>query len=121
MKKVSLLLVASIVTMLSFGQTTSIAGKWKTEDNSIVEVILSTAKSYFVTQISAGKEKDKPFNGKVVGKGFTGANNEYSGTVIDPSNNKEYGAKLIISADGKSMKLRVKWGLLSFNEKWIKQ
>jgi uncharacterized protein (DUF2147 family) len=123
MKQTVLLAAACILAICSFAQSTTakIAGRWKTEDNAVVEVYLTTANNYAIKQISAEKEKDKKDNSKMVGKSFTGVGNEYSGIMIDPSNNKEYKGKLILSDDGKSMKLRVKWGLMSFNETWIKQ
>jgi hypothetical protein len=41
--------------------------------------------------------------------------------LIDPSSKKEYNATWVLSNDGKSVQLKVKWGFINFNETWIKQ
>jgi uncharacterized protein (DUF2147 family) len=123
MKQIMLLGMACILVICSFAQSTTakIAGRWKTEDKAVLEVYLTTANNFAIKQISAEKDKDKKDNGKLIGKGITGTGNEYAGIVIDPSNNKEYKAKWTTSEDGKTMYIKVKWGLINFNEKWIKQ
>jgi uncharacterized protein (DUF2147 family) len=99
-----------------FGQ--SITGKWKTEDNTIIEVLKNDANTYVMKQISAGKEVDKKYNNQQVAKNIIGEKSVFSGIVIDPSNNKEYKAKWTLSANQKQLNLSVKWGLFSFNETW---
>jgi uncharacterized protein (DUF2147 family) len=97
-----------------------ILGKWLTEDNSILEFFKSGS-TIAVKQLNAGKEKDKKDNGKLVAKNLLSANKiEYNGTVIDPSNSKEYEAVFTMAPDGKSLKLKVKWGFISFKETWKK-
>jgi uncharacterized protein (DUF2147 family) len=96
----------------------TLLGKWKTEDNTIIE-IFKNGNTVSIKQISASKEKEKINNGKIIGKDFLySEKTEYKGTVINPENNKEYKAVLILAADSKSLKLKVKWGFLSFNETW---
>jgi uncharacterized protein (DUF2147 family) len=98
----------------------TLIGKWQTEDNTIVEVF-KNGNTISIKQITAAKEKEKINNGKIIGKDFLySEKTEYKGTVINPENNKEYKALLILAADNKSLKLKVKWGFLSFNETWNK-
>jgi uncharacterized protein (DUF2147 family) len=123
MKSILFFLISCLFGSVAFAQTATanIVGKWKTEDNTIVEIYATTNGSYGIKQVSAEKESSKKDNGKTIGKEFVATGNELKGIVIDPSDNKEYNGRLIVSADGKSLKLKVKWGFLSFNEKWIKQ
>lgn len=95
-------------------------GKWQTEDNTIVE-ITKTGNYFSIKQVSSPKEKDKLNNGKIIGKELVfSENTDYKGIVIDPSNNKEYKGLFTIAADGKSLKLKVKWGFINFSETWKK-
>lgn len=98
----------------------NLAGKWQTEDNTIVE-IFKNGNSFSIKQVSSPKEKDKLNNGKIITKElFFAENTDYKGIVIDPSNNKEYKGLFTVAADGKSLKLRVKWGFINFSETWKK-
>ena len=97
-----------------------IIGKWKTEDNTVVEVFKTTSNNYNIKQISAGKAEDKKFDSKVFAKDVTGSKNDYNGIVIDLSDNKEYKASWTMSDDATKLKLSVKWGFLSFKETWTK-
>lgn len=98
----------------------SIVGKWQTEDNTILE-IFKTNNSFSIKQLVASKEKEKINNGKIIGKEFVFSDNTDSkGIVIDPSNNKEYKGSISVAEDGKSIKLKVKWGFINFNETWKK-
>lgn len=120
-----LLFFAIIITagFTSKAQTIAdkLVGKWVTEDKTVVEFYKCNS-SLCIKQLTAGKEKDRKYNGKVIGKNIaTVSDTELKGIVIDPDNNKEYNAKWMVSADGKTISLKVKWGLLSFNEKWMKQ
>lgn len=96
----------------------NLIGKWKTEDKTIVE-IFKNGNSFSVKQISAISEKEKVNIGKLIGKELIyNENNDYKGIVIDLSNNKEYKALFTVADDGKSLKLKVKWGFINFNETW---
>ncbi len=98
----------------------SLVGKWQTEDKTILEVF-KTGVVFSIKQRSAIKAKDKVHNGKMIGKTITFfENSEYKGIVIDPSNNKEYKAVFTITANGKSLKMQVKWGLINFTETWVR-
>lgn len=98
----------------------NLAGKWQTEDNAIVE-IFKIGNSFSIKQISSPKEKDKLNNGKIITKELVFAENaDYKGIVIDPSNNKEYKGIFTVASDGKSLKLKVKWGFINFSEIWKK-
>jgi uncharacterized protein (DUF2147 family) len=98
----------------------TLIGKWQTEDNTIVEMF-KNGNTISIKQITAAKEKEKINNGKIIGRDFLySEKTEYKGTVINPENNKEYKALLILAADSKSLKLKVKWGFVSFNETWNK-
>jgi hypothetical protein len=95
-------------------------GKWQTKDNAIVE-IFKNGNSTTIKQVSATKEKEKINNGKIIGKELVFVNKtECNVIMIDLSNKKEYKGILIYAEDSKSLKLKVKWGLLSFNETWKK-
>jgi uncharacterized protein (DUF2147 family) len=98
----------------------NIVGKWQTEDNTILEVF-KTGNSFSIKQLVASKEKEKINNGKIIGKEFVFSNDtDNKGIVIDPSNNKEYKSLISVDEDGKSLKLKVKWGFINFNETWKK-
>jgi uncharacterized protein (DUF2147 family) len=125
MKKMKTVLAVILIaaSMQLFAQTTGdkIIGKWKTKDNTILDVS-KVSSSFVIKQVSAEKEKEKKDNGKQIGKDISpSSGNEFKGIVIDPSDNKEYKATWIMADDGKSLKLKVKWGLLSFSETWVKQ
>lgn len=97
-----------------------LVGKWQTEDKTIVE-IFKTGNSFSIKQMTAINEKEKVNIGKTIGKEFVfSENTDYKGIVIDPSNNKEYKGLFTVAADGKSLKLKVKWGFINFNETWKK-
>lgn len=122
-KKTLFIVLATLFTLHAFAQniTSNLIGTWQTEDKTIVEIYKS-GNTIGIKQISAVKEKDKKNNGKVIGKNLLAINaTECNGILIDPSDNKEYKAVFIVAPDGKTLKLKVKWGLLSFNEKWKKQ
>jgi uncharacterized protein (DUF2147 family) len=121
--KIILMLCMLFASAQAFSQTNTatIFGKWKTEDNSIVEFSQSGT-AIILKQVSTPKEKDKKDNGKQLGKNIIASNsNEYKGIVIDPSNNKEYKGTWTISSDGKKLKLKVKWGFINFSETWDRQ
>lgn len=111
------------LTSHAIAQTTPdrLIGKWITEDKTVVE-FLRGVNSYSIKQIAAVKDSDKKFDGKQIGKGLVASgDNDYTGIVIDPSDDKEYKATWTLAADGKSIRLKVKWGFLGFNESWTKQ
>jgi uncharacterized protein (DUF2147 family) len=111
-----------LVLFVSAGQATDpLTGRWKTEDNAIVEIVKTTANTYIIRQVDAEKKSDKQYNGKLIGQDFSRTSDGYTGTLIDPSDNKTYKGKLILSSDGKTIQIKVKWGFISFNEKWVKQ
>jgi uncharacterized protein (DUF2147 family) len=123
-KNFKMLLSVLLITVASqlFAQKNveTLIGKWQTEDNTIVEMF-KNGNTISIKQITAAKEKEKINNGKIIGRDFLYSEKmEYKGTVINPENNKEYKALLILAADNKSLKLKVKWGFLSFNETWKK-
>jgi uncharacterized protein (DUF2147 family) len=91
-----------------------------TEDKTMVE-IFKNGNSFFVKQISAISEKEKVNIGKMIGKELIfNEKSDYKGIVVDPSNNKEYKALFTVADDGKSLRLKVKWGFIGFNETWKK-
>lgn len=121
----NLLLLTALVligsqNMMAQNAKEKIVGKWKTEDNTIVEVFKNSPNNYIIKQISAGKTEDKKYDSKVFGKDISGTNNDYNGIVIDPDNNKEYKAKWTLSTDVTKLTLNVKWGFISFKETWTK-
>jgi uncharacterized protein (DUF2147 family) len=107
-------------SLLAQNAQDKIVCKWKTEDNTVVEIYKTPSNNLAVKQLSAGKEADKKYNSKVIGKDILGKNNEFTGIVIDPSNNKEYKATWTLSADATKLTLSVKWGFMSFKETWFK-
>jgi uncharacterized protein (DUF2147 family) len=121
--KFSIIIILFLVqskTLIAQDARGKLVSKWKTEDNTVLEIFKTQTNNYSVKQISAGKPADNKHNSKLIGKDIIGSNNDFTGTVIDPSNNKEYKAKWILSADEKTLKLSVKWGILSFKETWTK-
>jgi uncharacterized protein (DUF2147 family) len=120
--KIWIFTLSVIVSSQVFAQNTTetILGKWLTEDYTIIEV-LKIDNAICLKQLATNKEKEKINNGKFIGKGFVTTNKtEYNGMVIDPSNSKEYKGLLTLSANGKTLNLKVKWGFLNFNETWKK-
>jgi uncharacterized protein (DUF2147 family) len=116
----AVILMAATTQLCGQKNTENIVGKWKTEDNTIVE-FLPNGSTICIKQLVAAKEKDKKDNGKLLGKDLVLASkNQFNGIMIDPSNNKEYKATIILSEDGKSLVLKVKWGFINFNETWKK-
>jgi hypothetical protein len=116
------LVLLMIVSAQVFAQKNGeiLIGKWQTEDKTIIE-IFNTGHIIAIKQVSSTKEKDKKYNGKTLGKNIVFVNNtEYDVIMIDPANRKEYKGVLIYTEDGKSLELKVKWGMLSFNETWKK-
>jgi len=124
MKQIKIGLVVLLMTASAqlFAQTNTdkIIGKWQSEEKAVLEVYLTTGNNFAAKQLSAIKQKGKQNNGKIVAKGITVAGKEYNGIVINPKDNKEYKANWTISDDGKNLKMKVKWGLLSFKETWTK-
>lgn len=125
MKQIKTIMVLLLVTIAAntFGQaaTEKLIGKWKTEDNAIVE-FYKASNVLIVKQLSAEKEEDKKYNGKQISKAVVPtSSNEFQSIVIDPSDDKEYKGTWILAADGKSLVLKVKWGLINISEKWSKQ
>ncbi len=116
-----------ILLLLSIGLPTfaqnnvdAYVGKWITEDNTVVEIV-KAGTSVSIKQTKASKPKEKINDGKWIGKNFIEVSTtEMKGIVINPEDGKEYKAILIIASDKKTMKLKVKWGLISFNETWKK-
>jgi uncharacterized protein (DUF2147 family) len=123
MKKIQILGIFMLFSMFTFGQNTNNAllGKWLTKDKVVVE-IYQTGKTMTLKQISANNAKDSRDNGKILGKNLVASSNtnEFLGTMIDPSNGKEYQSKINIAGDKKSLNLQVKWGFINFNETWSK-
>jgi uncharacterized protein (DUF2147 family) len=114
------LLISSTAQLFAQKSVENLIGKWQTEDNTILE-ISKTGSSTIIKQMSTLKEKEKKNNGKIIAKELAyvkGA--DYKGIVIDVSNNKEYNAVFSLALDGKSLNLKVKWGIMSFNETWKK-
>lgn len=116
---------AKIITLMLFLFVSSrtvaqngLIGKWQTEDKVVIE--FSTCGKFFCAiQTSAAQEKHKKDNGIAIAREVVqGKENTYIGTVIDPSNGKEYKATWTLSADAKILSLNVKWGFINYNEKW---
>ncbi len=106
----------------SFGQSTKFIGKWQTPDKAVLE-FYACGSVVCAKQISAEKEADKKANGMQIAKDLIQDKekvNVMNGTVIDPSNGKTYKGVFTLSDDGKSVNLKVKWGFINFNEKWVK-
>jgi hypothetical protein len=120
-RRVTVLLLIISVQLFAQKNDEKLIGKWQTEDKAIIE-ILNTNNATVIKQISANKEKDKKYNGKTIRKNIVFVNStEYNVIMIDPANMKEYKGILYQSKDGKSLKLKVKWGILSFDETWTRQ
>jgi hypothetical protein len=82
----------------------------------------AVGKKLEVKQISAGVEKDRKHDGKVVGKEIVEAEKGLAGIFIDhDDNSKEYKAILTLAKDGKTLTLSVKWGFLNFKDVWKRQ
>jgi uncharacterized protein (DUF2147 family) len=116
---VLLLLLGASSGIFAQNSKEKIISQWKTEDKSVLE-FHQTSTGFVLKQISAGKEADKKYDTMVIGKDITGSNKNFSGTVMDSSDKKEYKAKWTLSDDEKTLILNVKWGILSFKETWVR-
>jgi uncharacterized protein (DUF2147 family) len=115
------ILMTSVMSSV-IAQSPTLLGQWRTPDKAVI-MFYSCDNALCAKQVSAEKDDDKAFNGKDIAKNFVQSKDQLTnwiGTIIDPSNNKTYKGVFSLSADGKTLSLRVKWGLLSFNEKWSK-
>ena len=74
----------------------SIVGNWKTQSGETAGI--SKCGSAFCLTVKTGK-----YAGKRIGR-MTGKNGSYSGTIVDPSDSKEYSGSAKVS--GSKMKLR---------------
>jgi hypothetical protein len=84
------LMLLLAVTLTAQSTNDVVIGKWKTEDNTIIEIYVVNSKLY-MKQISATKKSDIKNNGKLIGKNFiVNTKSQYNCTLIDPSNLKEY-------------------------------
>lgn len=122
-KAIILTVLSQLISGLAFAQADAdeFVGKWLTKSKSVLE-IKKRGNHFTLTQNSAIDEKKKENNGKRLSDEIIRkAPNEFKGILIDPSSKKEYNATWVLSSDGKSVQLKVKWGFINFNETWIKQ
>ncbi len=95
-----------------------LVGRWHTDDKTTIEFTPCGAGACG-RQVAAERDKDKQANGKFLAQDVVlDKNNLFTGLVFDPGNGKSYKATWLLSDDGKTLTLKVKWGLMSFNEDW---
>jgi len=120
-KQIFMTLIFSVFFgFISRAQHAAIIGKWKTPDKDIIE-FYSEGPVFTARQISAGTEKDKGNNNKIIAKELKPTTAKFfEGIVIDPKDNKNYHGRFMINDSGTQLSLKVKWGFLSFNETWTR-
>ncbi len=90
-----------------------IEGNWKTEGGSNAKI--SKCGGSFCITLTSGE-----FKGKSIGK-VKGSGANYSGTVIDPEDNKEYSGKAKVTGNKMNLKGCVFGGIICRGENWIRQ
>ena len=117
----SMLFLLKSVCIFAQIEGDSFVGKWITKDKSVME-IKKRGSYYELFQISATSEKERKHNGKRLSKEIIkSSSNEFRGILLDSLSKKEFNGTWIVSEDGKSLKMMVKWGFINFSETWIKQ
>lgn len=95
-----------------------LVGRWVTKDRTTIE-FMPCGSGACGKQVAAEREKDKKANGKTIAQDVIAEkDNSFTGLVFDPDNGKSYKATWVLSDDGKTLMLKVKWGIMSFNEDW---
>lgn len=120
MKK-TITILALFISVVFYGQTHSVIGKWKTIDDqtgkakSIVEIyersgkiygkiidILDVDKKKSLCTACSGDEKNKPVMGLEIIKGLTKDGKEYnSGKILDPMSGKLYKCFMVLDGNNK--------------------
>ncbi|MGI9366211.1 MAG: DUF2147 domain-containing protein [Rhizobiaceae bacterium] len=90
------LLALSLMTSTSAFADNSIVGNWKTQSGETAGI--AKCGNAFCITVKTGQ-----YAGKRIGR-MTGKNGSYSGTIVDPSDSKEYSGSAKVS--GSNMKLR---------------
>lgn len=117
--KTIICILLGIISIYCFAQKDKVIGKCKTEDKTIVEVILVKPNEYKIKQISTHNNEDPYDNGKFIGEFTLVSSNEWKGMFFDSKEQKSYQAKFVLTKDGK-LSISVKWGLLNYKENWEK-
>ncbi|SEW43771.1 Uncharacterized conserved protein, DUF2147 family [Chitinophaga sp. YR573] len=102
----------------SWAQQATLVGRWITPDKDKIEFYIE-GQTITGKQISTETEKDKKNNNKIIATGLKATSPMvFEGTIIDPKDDKTYKGRFIMNEAGTAIELKVKWGLLSFNETW---
>ncbi len=131
-----------IFSVLAFGQTDKIVGKWKTIDDadgsakSIVNIYKANDGKYYgkieklfkdpdkLCTECEGANKNKPIAGLIIINGMSEKNGSLTGgTILDPANGKVYRCNISFDAKNKQLKVRGsldKNGLLGRSQIWVK-
>ena len=140
MKKILSTLLLCSIASLSMAANLSPEGKWKTIDDetgeakSIVKVWIENGelKGRIETLLNPsepnpkcdeckGSQKDQPIEGMTFVWGLSQDGEEWKGgTILDPSNGKEYKAKLQVIEDGKKLEVRgfIGFALIGRTQVW---
>jgi uncharacterized protein (DUF2147 family) len=137
--------ILSILTLLSWAAIVqasplTVEGDWKTiddetgeaksiltlwvEDNELqgkIVELLNPSEPNPVCDECKGKLKDKPIEGMTILWGLENDDDKWSGgTILDPSNGKEYKAKVTLSDDGMSLDVRgfIGFALIGRTQVW---
>jgi uncharacterized protein (DUF2147 family) len=117
--KTIICILLGIISINCLAKNNKVIGKWKTEDKTIVEIVLVKPNEYKIKQISSNNTEEAYDNGKIVGEFTSVSSNEWKGLLFDTKEQKSYQAKFVLTKDGKLL-VSVKWGLLSYTENWEK-
>lgn len=109
-------------SIFSYGQSwqTPLIGKWKTKNEAVLE-FYKCGQELCARQLSAKREKDKGGVGRNVVKNLKRTDdNAFEGVLYIPSRDAEHKAKWVLSPDQKTLTVKVKWLMLSYQEDWQK-
>ena len=110
-RRLALAAVASLTMMGAASCADGILGDWKTDAGSTAGI--SSCGSSFCIRLKTGAHA-----GKSIGKFQADGNNEYSGTITDPSNDKTYSGRATLSGSSLRMKGCVLGGLICRSQNW---
>lgn len=120
MKQIIVLLFV-LTSTAGLAQTNEkIVGKYVSKDDGSTVEMYKCAEAFCGKQVATPKADDKKYNGKVIAREVRWTGEQWEGTVIDPENGKEYKAIWKLAADERSLTMKVKWGIMSFSDQWIR-
>ena len=111
-RRLSMALAASMM-MMGAAYCDPIEGDWKTDKGSTAGI--SSCGGSFCIKLKTGEHA-----GKSIGKFKADGDNNYSGNITDPANDKTYSGKATLAGSNLKMKGCVLGGLICRSQNWTK-